>query len=79
MPPNRSSQGFNHYPKLTHDQTHGFSFICSRGWPFGAPMGREALVPAKVRPQCRKMSWQRGKNGRYLGRGNNLIEGRGMG
>ena len=29
----QSSQGLNHQPKIIHGGTHGFSCICSRGWP----------------------------------------------
>jgi len=45
---NQSSQGLNHHLKSTHGQIHGSSFICSRGWLCGAPMGGEALGPAKA-------------------------------
>jgi hypothetical protein len=40
----QSSQGLNHQPK----NTHGSSHICSRGWPYRASMGGEALGPVKV-------------------------------
>jgi len=38
----------NHQPKSIHGVTHGSNLICSRGWPFGASMGGEALSPAKA-------------------------------
>jgi len=50
VPTNQSSQGLNHYPKSPHGQTHGSSCTCSRGWPCWAPMGGEALGPAKAGP-----------------------------
>jgi hypothetical protein len=45
----QSSQGLNHQPKSTHGVTHGFSCICSRGWPSQTSMGGEALGPEKAR------------------------------
>jgi hypothetical protein len=39
----QSSQGLNHQPKSTFGGTLGSRCICSRGLPFLAPMGREAL------------------------------------
>jgi hypothetical protein len=30
----QSSQGLNYQPKNTHGGTHGYSYICSRGWPY---------------------------------------------
>jgi hypothetical protein len=49
-PPPLSSQGLNHQPKSTHGGTHGSSCIYSRGWPYLASMGGEALGPVKA--QC---------------------------
>jgi hypothetical protein len=43
--PPQSSQGLNHKLKSTHGGTHGSSHICSRGWPWRASMGGEALGP----------------------------------
>jgi hypothetical protein len=43
-----SSQGLNYQPKSTHGGTHGSSYICSRGWPYLASMGREALGPVET-------------------------------
>jgi len=34
IPTNQSFPGLNHYPKSTHEQTHGSSCVCSRGWPY---------------------------------------------
>jgi len=48
--PHQSSQGLNHQPKSTHGRTHGSSCICSRGWPYLASVGGEALVLVKA--QC---------------------------
>jgi len=39
----QSSQGLHHQPKTTHGGTHGSGCICSRGWPYLASMGWEAL------------------------------------
>jgi hypothetical protein len=44
----QSFQGLNHQPKNIHGGAHGFSFICSRGWPYLASMGGEALGPVKA-------------------------------
>jgi hypothetical protein len=44
----QSSLRLNHQPKKTHDETHGSSCICSRGWPSQLSMGGEALGPLKV-------------------------------
>jgi hypothetical protein len=46
----QSSQGLNHQPKSTHVGTHGFSRICSRGWPCHASMEGEAF--GHVKAQC---------------------------
>jgi hypothetical protein len=46
----QSSQGLNHQTKSTHGATHGSSHIYSRGWPWWASIGREALGPLKA--QC---------------------------
>ena len=43
----QSSQGLNHQPKSTHWGTHGFSWICSRGLPYLASLGREPLGPVE--------------------------------
>ena len=40
--------GTNHQPKSTHGGTHGFSCICSRGWPSRISVGGEALGPKKA-------------------------------
>jgi hypothetical protein len=45
----QSSQGLNHQPKSTHGGIHGFSHICSRGWPCLASVGGEALSARVVR------------------------------
>jgi len=50
MSTSQSSQGLNHYPKITHGQTHVSSCMCSKGCPCWAPMGGEALGPAKAGP-----------------------------
>jgi hypothetical protein len=34
--------------KQKKDSTHGFSHICSRGWPCQTSMGGEALGPEKA-------------------------------
>jgi len=47
-PTNQSFQGLNHYPKTIHGLTHGSSCICSRGWPYWAPVEGKGLGPAKV-------------------------------
>jgi hypothetical protein len=44
----QSSQGLNHQPKSIHGWVHGFSYICSRGLPYLASMGWEALGPVKA-------------------------------
>jgi hypothetical protein len=44
-----SSQELNHQPKSTHEQTHGSSCICSRGWPYWTSVGGEALGFMKAR------------------------------
>jgi hypothetical protein len=52
----QSSQGLNHQPKSTYSGTHGFSRICSRGWPSQTSTGVgwggvgwvEALYPMKA-------------------------------
>jgi len=77
IPTNQSAQRLNHHPKITHRQTHGFSCICSRGWPSLASMGREALGPAKVRcpsvVECQDR--EKGRGGSWgEGWGNPLIE-----
>jgi hypothetical protein len=33
-------------------RAHGFSRICSRGWPFWISVGREALDPVEARCPC---------------------------
>ena len=43
----QSSQGLKHQPKSTHGETHGFSHICSRGWPCRSSVEGEALAPVK--------------------------------
>jgi hypothetical protein len=40
----QSSQGLNHQPRSTHGGIHGFSCICSRGWPCWASIGGEVHV-----------------------------------
>jgi hypothetical protein len=47
-PPPQSSQGLNHQRKNTHRGIHGSSPICSRGWPYLASMGVEALGAVKA-------------------------------
>jgi hypothetical protein len=42
---NQSSQEPNHQPKRTHEGTHGSSHIYSRGYPYWASIGEEALDP----------------------------------
>jgi hypothetical protein len=49
MSMNQSSQFLNHQAKSTHERTHGSSHICSRGWPYRAPMGEEVLGPMMAR------------------------------
>jgi hypothetical protein len=44
----QSSQGLNHQPKSSHGGTHASSYIYSRGWPYLASMGREALGSVKA-------------------------------
>jgi hypothetical protein len=46
--PPPSSQGLNHQTKYTHGGTHSSSCKCSRGWPYLASMGGEALGPMKA-------------------------------
>jgi len=55
---------------------HGSICICSRGWSYWAPIGGEALGPAKAGPpaQCRAMSKQGGGKWWLVERGNTLIE-----
>jgi hypothetical protein len=48
QPVTQSSLGLNHQSKKTHGGTHGSSCICSRGWPYWASMGGEALGLVKV-------------------------------
>jgi hypothetical protein len=43
-----SSMGLDHQSKSTHGRTHGSGCICSRGWPYRASMGGEALGPVKA-------------------------------
>jgi len=64
IPTNQSSQGLNHYPEATHEQTHGSNYICSRGWPCWAPMGGEALGPAKAGPPSSVVEYHGGEGGR---------------
>jgi hypothetical protein len=76
--------GLSHQPR----NTHGFSCICSRGWPCHASMGAEVLGPMKAwqMSQCRGIKdWEVGEGGwveghphRSRGRGNG-IGGSGMG
>jgi len=68
IPTNQSSQGLNHYLKPIHGQTHGFSCICSRGWPCWTPMAGEALGPAKGGPSS-VVECQGGEAGREVGWG----------
>jgi hypothetical protein len=46
--PSQSSQGLNK-PKSTHAATHGSSCIQSRGLPYLASMGGQALGPVETR------------------------------
>jgi hypothetical protein len=41
--PLKSSHGLKNQPRSTHGGTHGSSYICSKGWPCWASMGREAI------------------------------------
>jgi hypothetical protein len=43
----QSSHGLNHQSKSTHGGTHGSGCLCSRGWPYLASMGGEALGPVE--------------------------------
>ena len=63
--PPPTSQGRIHQPRDTHGGNHGFSCICSRGWPCQSSIGREALCPVKAwwMPQCRGVQGWRGRNG----------------
>jgi hypothetical protein len=45
----QSSQGLNHQPKSIHRGSNDSSCICSRGWPYQASMGEEALGPVEAR------------------------------
>jgi len=62
IPTNQSSQGLNHYPKSTHEQTNSSSFMCSKRWPCWALNGGEACGPAKARPPSEVVSsWMGGR------------------
>jgi hypothetical protein len=51
----QSSQGLNYQPESIHGCVHGSSYLCSRGWPYLASMGGEALGPVEARcPSIRK-------------------------
>ena len=55
--PHRKNNNINqpdHQPKSTHGGTHGSSCICSRGWPYRASMGGEAL--GLVQAWCPQLS-----------------------
>jgi hypothetical protein len=47
-PTPKSYQELNHQPKSNHGRSHGFSRICSRGWPCWTSMGGEALGAGKA-------------------------------
>jgi hypothetical protein len=50
MSTNQISQGLNHQPRRGHmEGTDGSNHVCSRGWPWMASMGREALGPMMAR------------------------------
>jgi hypothetical protein len=42
------SQELKHQLKSTHGKSLGSRYICSRGWPYLASMGREASGPGKT-------------------------------
>jgi hypothetical protein len=46
--PPQSSQGLNHQAKSTHGGTNGSSSLYSRGWPYLASVGEEALGPVEA-------------------------------
>ena len=71
---NRTYFDLNHQPKGTHGGTHGFSCICSRGWPCGTLMRREALGLMKA--QCPTVGECQD---REVGVGGLVSKGRGMG
>jgi hypothetical protein len=74
----QSFQGLNHQPKSTHRETHGSSYICSRGWPYLASMGIEALGPLKAR--CPSVGKHQGSNagvGEWVGEHPYRSRGRG--
>jgi len=51
------------------------AYVHSRGWPCWAPMGREALGPAKVVfPRVGECQGKEAERGGRVGRGNTLIE-----
>jgi hypothetical protein len=39
----QSSQGLNHHPKSIQGLVHASNYLCSRGLPYLASMGREVL------------------------------------
>jgi hypothetical protein len=44
----QSSQDLNNPSKSIYGENHGFSCICSRGWPYLTSKGREALGPLEA-------------------------------
>ena len=64
----QSSQELKLQPNKTHGATHGSSCICSRGWPYLASMGGEALPWSfeGLMPHCRGIPKQGGGSG-WLG------------
>ena len=64
--------GLNHQPKSTYGGTHGYSFICSRGLPFLASVGGEAL--GTVKAGCPSVGEYQGEEVRVGGWWSTLIE-----
>jgi hypothetical protein len=48
LDPPQSFQELNLQSKSIQRGTHDFSCVCSRGWPYLASMGGEALGPVKA-------------------------------
>jgi len=64
----QSSQGLNHEPNRTHGGTHGSRHMCSRGWPYLAAKGVEALGTVKaLGPSIRECYGGEEGVGRQLG------------
>jgi hypothetical protein len=62
QPVPHSSQELNDQSKSTHGVAHGFSCICSRGWPCQSSMGGEAFGPVKALcPSVQKCQGQEGE------------------